>query len=650
MVKAANQHIIFPDNSYDAKLRMPFAARKNFPRRRGHREWSVETQKPSIPLPTPSKGGHSYFKRFCQFSFLFLALSFASLGNAQNPLDQKIDISIENETMEDALFAIADEGGFSFAYNSNVIETEKVVEVQASGKEVNEILDDLLGQEVDYKVRGSYVIIQASAPPKDAKKSKHTIEGNISDAQTGQTLEDVTVYEVNNFKSTLSGPQGQYGLSVSNKEDYINLAISKKNYRDTVVQVSKIDPLPINIHLTPEKQANLSDQLPENTIDSAAFVRLLVNEKASKTLDNVDLIEEKAFQISLLPIVGTNRLMSGKITNRTSINIIAGYSHGVNGFEAGGFLNLARKDVKGLQLSGFGNMVGGNVSGFQGAGFFNATMGQVQGIQGSGFINLATDATNGAQFAGFINFARRNAALQAAGFGNAALHKSGKAQLASFFNYAHDMTGIQASGFCNVASGKMSGFQVTSILNAAWDVNGLQLALFNVADTVSSGVSIGLISYVRRGFHRIELNHDDVLDGSLSFKTGTHTFYNILSAGYRHDAVQPLLSAGYGFGTQINWSKRAYTNIEATSHTLHPTDRWESDLNLLNSLHLNFGYSFAKHFSVNAGPVYYLYVTKLYNPDSKTYGYDIATRPFHEETQSDTHVKMWIGWRLGVRF
>ena len=584
-----------------------------------------------------------------QFLFLAFFLFLFTLGNAQNPLDQKIDIQLENEKMEDALFAIADQGGFSFAYNSSVIATEKIVDVHSTGKPVNQILDELLGEEVNYKVRGSYVILQSDTPSKEAKKSKQTIEGQISDAQTGKQLKDVTIYEVNKFKSTLSNQQGHYGLSVSSREDYINLAISKKNYRDTVIQVSKLNPLPVNIHLTPENDPR-KDPITEGGIDSAAFVRLLVNEKATKTLNNVDLIEEKAFQISLLPMVGTNRLMSGKVTNRTSINLIAGYAYGVNGFEAGGFLNLVRKNVNGLQLAGFGNMVGGQTSGFQGAGFFNANQGKVQGFQAAGFLNLVSDTTSGAQLAGFANFSKSSNAIQAAGFGNAVLQTAKKTQLAGFFNYAHDVDGLQAAGFLNVASGKMKGVQAASFLNVAWNVNGLQLGLFNYADTVSAGASIGLISYVRRGFHRFEINKDDVFDGVLSFKTGTHRFYNILSAGYRHNANSRLLSAGYGFGTQINWSPKMYTNIEIAAQTLHPTDGWENDLNLLNSLHLNFGFSFAKHFSVHAGPVYYLYASRLYHQDTNSYGYNIASRPFYEETKSGTHIQMWIGWRAGVRF
>jgi hypothetical protein len=71
----------------------------------------------------------------------------------------------------------------------------------------------------------------------------------------------------------------------------------------------------------------------------------------------------------------------------------------------------------------------------------------------------------------------------------------------SFFNYAKgDFAGWQggpvyglAIGGVNIVKGDMTGFQC-ALVNYAGTLNGLQLGLFNYADSVESGVQIGVIN------------------------------------------------------------------------------------------------------------------------------------------------------------
>lgn len=59
------------------------------------------------------------------FELLLIAVVVSpSFSYAQNPLDKKISISLEDINTEDALFKIAASGGFKLVYNSSIIPTE----------------------------------------------------------------------------------------------------------------------------------------------------------------------------------------------------------------------------------------------------------------------------------------------------------------------------------------------------------------------------------------------------------------------------------------------------------------------------------------------------------------------------------------------
>lgn len=597
-----------------------------------------------------SKEGSHFFvclifrKKF--LSPLILSLFFCVAANAQNLLDQKITINFEDQNVEDALSDIADAGGFNFSYNSDLIAADRRVAVNSSNQSVKEVLDDVLGKKMNYKVRGSYVIIQ---PPKQ-KKPKQTfqISGEIKDASTGKKIEDVTIYEVNKLKSTLSGSDGKYDMTVSRKAEFVNVAISKKNYRDTVIRISKLEPLPTTITLTPLKNER---SIAQSAIDSAELVKFFVSSKIAKNMENVEMEERRRLQISFLPFAGTNRLMSGKITNELSFNILAGYSKSVEGAEVGGIANIVRKNMTGIQVGGIANYVGKETKGIQIGGLLNVNGGKVTGMQAAGWANLAVDTISGWQVAGLFNLAQMTDFVQVAGLTNISWQKAKNFQISGIGNYTKDLEGMQVASMTNVASGKMQGAQI-GLLNFAGNVKGFQLGIVNVADTVSSGINIGLISYVRKGLHKWQYARNDAIHHNLSFKTGTYKFYNILTGGYRQQNEGDLWSVGYGFGSQYNFKKKATINLELTANAIQKGADNFADLNALGKLNLNLGYRFAKYFSISAGPILYTYVSETLNPDTGDFGYGIATKPFRNETFSPQgiNLKMWVGWQAAVMF
>ena len=93
-----------------------------------------------------------------------------------------------------------------------------------------------------------------------------------------------------------------------------------------------------------------------------------------------------------------------------------------------------------------------------------------------------------------------------------------------------DYRGSQIAAMTNFATAKLSGSQISAFYNHGRNVRGTQIGLFNYADTLG-GVPIGLISFVKTGYHKLEISADEIFHANLAFRTGVSKFYNILSAG-----------------------------------------------------------------------------------------------------------------------
>jgi hypothetical protein len=561
-------------------------------------------------------------------------------GFCQNSvIHRKINIYIENKTVEEVLDVISKKGRLYFSYNSAIIDKNRVV---SSLKEKNISINDVISLLFDDKIEpigaGKYVILKPKSFEIEKKKSdeikvteqrtRYVITGYVINSETGERIPNATVYQIGKTNSVLTNSDGRYSITVSAKEDNLGLAYSSKNFIDTVVVVQPANHS-INMRLIPKerppeqiatKGLEVLAEEPDSVmrLEELALVKFAVRKRQFSLSKNLQFIEKHHFQASLIPGFGTNKLMSGNVENNFSFNLLGGYSYAVNGLELGGFLNIVRTDVKTVQIAGFANMVGGNtigiqlagfmnnnrqsvtgiqvagfsnivldtITGIQLSGFSNVLKGKMNGLQVAGFSNVTTENVDGVQLSGFSNYARKDVRFaqlsgfvnygknvggaqlsgfanvgadvggaQVAGFLNYSDGTIGGAQVAGFLNVAKEVNSAQVAGFINVSRQKITGIQA-SCINIAKKVNGVQLGLVNFADSVS-GTSIGLISYVKQGLHKFELAIHENRYASLSFKTGTHRFYNIFTGSINIDDGD-YWSVGYGAGTEFRERKKFY--------------------------------------------------------------------------------------------
>jgi hypothetical protein len=399
-----------------------------------------------------------------------------------------------------------------------------------------------------------------------------------------------------------------------------------------------------------------------------------INIKASDQQD--EPVETRSFQLSVFPAVGTDGQFSHKYLYNFSVNVFAGITGGVDGIELGGFGNINRYSMKGFQAAGFGNVVNGNVNGLQAAGFINVVNGGAEGLQGAGFINVVNSNSKvlqgagfanivngelrGLQGAGFLNVASGNArAIQAAGFGNVCGGLLEGIQGAGFFNVADRMEGLQGAGFVNVAgdidgmqgagfinvAGSVEGMQAAGFINVATRVNGVQLGIVNVTDSID-GMPIGVLSIVKDGYRKIEFSGGDALNAAVAFKIGVRRFYNLFTLGTQFIETDPLLTYGYGIGSEFYLANDRYLNLEIVSHHIMERRWWEHDnYNMLNQLKVIYASDINDRWQVFAGPVFNFQLRDIDSDDN-----DIS--PYQPVRYSGKNMvaDMWIGLNAGFRF
>src|SRR5687768_3616928 len=418
--------------------------------------------------------------------FLFVvAIPFMADAQARL-LDKKLSLKLRGETVEASLKKISAAGGFVFSYNPAIMDSEKQITQEFTNKSIREILDIIFEGTIEYKARGKYVIL-TSRPQIPSRREPAIVTGYIVDEATGKRLSDVSVYDPITLSSAITDSNGYFEIKIDKPPSDIILSVNRQNYADTIVAVpARNRLLNIGMKINKEKVTVLADSVAEKMKRLWEKSALVFHKNIN--LLNVDDTLYRVSQVSLVPFIGTNHKMSAHVINDFSLNILGGYSLGVNAVEFGGLFNLVRGNVKGAQFAGLFNQVGGQMKGAQLAGVLNHNAGKIRGVQFAGGLNLNSHDVRGALVAGAANITTGQLdGAQVAGVFNIATSVTSAAQIAGVFNLSSaPAKGLQAAGVFNIAGGRIKGVQMAGVFNIAGsEVKGAQIApVFNIATRV----------------------------------------------------------------------------------------------------------------------------------------------------------------------
>lgn len=556
-----------------------------------------------------------------------ILLGVSVLALAQNPLEKRLTVSIPTGSANAALTQLESICECRFSYNPALL--PPTIEGQSfTGESLERILRKLLKADYQPKSRGSYIILNAPMPLQE--KTNLEIRGEIVDAATGEKLTNVTVYDVRNLIATLSNDQGKYDLKTDAETAELVVAISKKDYQDTVVRVSDFVSPDFSLSLRPITRPNYNIQ------EESTGVFKKFTSKVFKEHDrNVQLYEERFIQISFIPGVGTNGILGGKVTNHISLNMVAGNANGLKGVELSGVLSREKTDVSGFQASGVSNVVGGNMEGAQLGGVTNTVIGVASGIQAAGVINTASEMKG----------------TQIAGVQNTSVNRADGLQLSGVVNYSGELKGAQISGAWNHNSGHAKGLQLSGFFNYSKTLSGLQVGVVNIAGKVEKGFAFGLFNFVKEGFHEWEVGHNDMADLQYAFKSGVPGFYSILTAGIKPDP-NGLWTYGLGMGSQIIQGQKIALDLALSYNAVQPLNEYVLDTPFNLRFDMLFGYKVFKGISVNAGPVlHWFYYSR--EPEGPTdFMSSFAKNYFFYKGRNNPQNTsiLWLGYQANIRF
>jgi hypothetical protein len=588
----------------------------------------------------------------------------------QNLLSKSISLDVNRQRLDNVLEILSNKGNFYFSYNSKILKKDSLVSLSVRNKTVKEILSLLFNTTYEFKESGNYVIIRKTpirmtmVTNKVAVEEKaYSVSGYVFDEQSGVAISEASVYEKKQLASALTNDAGYFKLKLkSSKTSTAAITISKEFYEDTSIVIEPRHNQELTITMSPvEKEQDKVTVSPEDYLvpDSVKTQRVpdTVSQKNSEpnNLSNVErtgmgklllstkqkiqslnlghFFTTRPFQVSFVPGLGSHGKMSGQVVNNFSLNVLGGYTAGTNGMEIGAVFNIDKKEVKYFQAAGVFNVVGGEVRGFQVAGVNNTVLDTTYGFQAAGINNLVKGKFAGWQVGGVYNHVSDSVkGVQTAGVANFARRK---------------LSGVQIAGVMNFSNKETNGVQIAGVCNYSKSLRGVQIGLINISDT-SEGFSIGLINVIIKGYHKLSLSTNEILNVNAAFKTGNTKLYSILYAGVNAGSDNRVYSFGYGLGSERNLNKKKTLSLnpELTSQYLY-LGSWDYT-NILNKIHVNLNVKLSKYVSLFAGPSFAVYVS---NQESAIPGYRFPIPPSRYHTYSfSAKVTGWFGWNAGISF
>ena len=577
---------------------------------------------------------------------LFIPLFFSTKLHAQSNLMKQISIGeLKQQPMASVLNKIASKENFYFAYNNKIVPADSLVSVSGYRGTLFSLLEKLLGENYEFKEVPGYVVLRY-APRKlfitaevGKDQGKQTVvKGYVNNVADQKEVAQASVYEKNLLISTLTDDNGYFELKLKNYTGSIVLTVSKENYRDTSVYV-------LPVVLVNEKRTNSGknykyypDGNPDAGVEHSRFARFFISSKQMvQGLNLGNFFASSPYQVSLIPGLSTQGMYNSQVIDHFSLNILGGYTAGIDGIEMAGIFNINRKDMQFLQVAGIFNFVGGSVKGIQMAGIYNSVLNDVFGLQVAGIANRANHFTGGMQMAGLANIDKQVAGFQVAGLMN--IYGSGKGiAIANIANIAKDSSGTQIAGLMN-KGGNVSGLQLSTFMNTAQKVKGVQFGLINIAD--SSDYPIGIINFIKNGEKSIGISTDESAFAHVDLRSGGRVLYGLFGIGYKPGTEKIKYALDLGFGVHILNHKKFFLNAEYVAALTTDMDK---TLYQTSSFKLLPGYKFDKHWGLFAGPSINLTSTDT-GDDVKIHGWVLG------RSVTDNHINTsFTGITGGVQY
>lgn len=187
--------------------------------------------------------GVNRFKTLCTLPLFLLPVTNIDASDVYSQTVQ-FTFSVSNSTIKEVLNKIESESEFVFVYYEDTFDPSQKVTVDANGKEINEVLDELFaGKGVGYEINDRQVMLRRESVSKSVEQKRNrTIKGIVRD-QNGESVIGANVVLKGTTEGVITDITGEYQIKAAKGDVLIFSYIGFKSQevtigRDNIINVT----------------------------------------------------------------------------------------------------------------------------------------------------------------------------------------------------------------------------------------------------------------------------------------------------------------------------------------------------------------------------------------------------------------------------
>eukprot|EP01029_Cantina_marsupialis_P015889 TRINITY_DN3506_c0_g2_i1.p1 TRINITY_DN3506_c0_g2~~TRINITY_DN3506_c0_g2_i1.p1 ORF type:complete len:861 (-),score=29.87 TRINITY_DN3506_c0_g2_i1:851-3433(-) len=181
--------------------------------------------------------------KFC-FTLFFSLICYMAFSQ-EGQVTKTVELSKDSLSVAEILSEIHKQTGIDFSYTSE-LNTDRIIKLPVKKGDINFFLDKIIDHKA-FRIKKSNNKIYLIAIP--LHERKYTINGFITDAETGEVLINATIANLQNFTGTVSNNFGFYSFGLKNNSH--QLQYSFVGYKSVVLDVELDKDTTVNIALSP---------------------------------------------------------------------------------------------------------------------------------------------------------------------------------------------------------------------------------------------------------------------------------------------------------------------------------------------------------------------------------------------------------------
>lgn len=166
-------------------------------------------------------------------AMIFAGVSLAKNAEAQDLLNRKISIRIENQDLEDAISTIEKQGDVKFTYRPKLVSISQKITLNVSNEPLSQVLDKILiPLKIKYKVFNNQVVLSRLvvsnnhtekdnsiilSTNQENEITDNSIKGTVTD-EKGEKLPGVSVTIKGTIRGATSNTNGEYSIAVPDEK------------------------------------------------------------------------------------------------------------------------------------------------------------------------------------------------------------------------------------------------------------------------------------------------------------------------------------------------------------------------------------------------------------------------------------------------